>query len=247
MTNNPEEGTAKDHTDGERTTEIHKPDRSASAEETSAPDARTSFESLLARARGGDRAAWEGVFDRLADLDREGKKLLGIGRRLLPKHDRARQILDSRDLLQSALKSGWIDVSQFRGQTEGELYSWMRTILRRKLAQSTRRKRPLVGLSPRSESAGDGSDKPGVPSVEPADSHEPQPLESLIEGEIRDRLRGAMDALAPGEREVIKLRLQGLKSPEIAARLGLEPTAVRMRESRAAKALRAILARENED
>jgi len=147
---------------------------------------------------------------------------------LLPPHDNARRILDSRDLLQSALKSGWIDASQFQGATEAEFYGWMRTILRRKLAQSTRRKRPIVGLA---------DDR----VAEAADERHESPLADLVDREMRERLRGAVDELTPEQREVVRLRLAGLRSPDIAARLGITPETVRMRESRASKRLRELL------
>jgi len=203
----------------------------------SAPDEtdRPSFKDELEQARAGDREAWKRVFDRLADFDHDGAALLAIGRRLLPDTDNARRVLDSRDLLQSALRSGWIDASQFRGESEGEFFSWMRQILRRKLAQNTRRKRPLVGLP-------EGADGPDAKP----DARQGHPLSDLVRDETSARLRAAVDQLTDEQKRVIKLRLQGKRSPEIAAILGVTPETVRMRESRAARKLRDLLRGEEE-
>ena len=188
-----------------------------------------SFKRLLDDARSGDRDAWQQIFDRLANQEKEGADFLAIARKLLPANDRAREFVDSRDLMQSALRDGWLDASQFSGKTEGEFFSWMRTIVRRKIGRQVRKKRPQVGLEGEGEAA---------PS--PAESDE-GPLDRMVRREMTTRLREAIDKLPDDQREVIRMRLKGMKSPDIGAELGLSPEAVRMREMRAARRLREIL------
>ena len=54
-------------------------------------------------------------------------------------------------------------------------------------------------------------------------------------------MRQAIANLPEGQRVVLELRLQGLSAPEIASKLGLDPQAVRKRESRAMSQLRGLL------
>ena len=187
------------------------------------------FHELLERARAGDRAAWARLFDRVANDEAEGAALHAMARRVLPRSDRARDFVDSLDLLQSALKDGWLDASRFEGSNEREFYAWMRTIIRRKLSRATRRRRPAIGLE-----TGEVAEAGGR-------SGSSEGLGELIRSEERERLMGAIRALPDDQRAVLTLRLKGRSAPEIAELLSLSPEAVRKRESRAAAQLRKIL------
>jgi RNA polymerase sigma factor (sigma-70 family) len=191
------------------------------------------FSRLLGRAQGGDGQAWKEIFSRLADPGAEGAQLLQIARQILPPGDRARDFVESTDLLQSALKSGWLDASQFRGGSPGEFLGWMRTILRRKLGRVVRRRDPRPAGEPLEEAA-------GLPP-----SGEESRLAALVREEVKLRVQAAVADLPEEQRVVVEMRLQGLKSPDIAAVLGLSPEAVRKRESRAAERLRLLLHRES--
>lgn len=190
-----------------------------------------SFADLLRRAKAGDEAAWVAIFSRLGREEAEGGKLLSIARRILPAGDRLRDLVESRDLLQSALRSGWLDASSFRGSTEGELYAWLRQILRHKLGRVLRRDDPRPGA----EDIGDGE----LPAGEEGD--DPEPLAEALRAEVRDRVQAAIARLPEDQRAVMELRLQGLGSPEIGRILSIKPDAVRKRESRAAERLREML------
>lgn len=196
------------------------------------------FQELLARARAGDAAAWEQVFSRLADEEDEGAAMLQMARRLLPAGDRARDFVESRDLLQSALRSGWFHASDFRGESKSELLGWIRSILRRKLGRVVRRKTPRPGGD--SVDAGAGVEAVGreIPL---------EPVAQLLREEAQARVRAAVESLPEDLREVMRLRLEGLKSPDVAGMLGLSHDAVRKRESRAMARLRASLDQENGD
>ena len=100
----------------------------------------STFQDLLLRAKSGDPDAVELLFARLADDELEGETVLQMARKILPAGDRARDFLESRDLIQSALRSGWVHIDAFRGDTPGELMAWLRAILRRKLGRVVRRK-----------------------------------------------------------------------------------------------------------
>ena len=63
--------------------------------------------------------------------------------------------------------------------------------------------------------------------------------------DVAAALRSAIDRLAPGQREVVVLKLlRGAKFAEIGARLGISTEAAKMRFARALEALRSELEKE---
>jgi RNA polymerase sigma-70 factor, ECF subfamily len=68
------------------------------------------------------------------------------------------------------------------------------------------------------------------------------PSQTLIRNEMRQRLRAALDQLAPHDREILVMRnLEQLSIAEIAEVLGLTEGAVKVRHLRALRRLRTIL------
>jgi RNA polymerase sigma-70 factor (ECF subfamily) len=68
------------------------------------------------------------------------------------------------------------------------------------------------------------------------------PSQAMIHDELRERLRAALDQLAPHDREILVMRnLEQLPVAEIAAVLGLTEGAVKVRHLRALQRLRSIL------
>jgi RNA polymerase sigma-70 factor (ECF subfamily) len=68
------------------------------------------------------------------------------------------------------------------------------------------------------------------------------PSQTLIRNEMRQRLRAALDQLAPHDREILVMRnLEQLSIAEIAKVLGLTEGAVKVRHLRALRRLRTIL------
>ena len=195
------------------------------------PPSRNEFSDLIARVRQGDLDARKKLFELAVGEEALGADLLGMARMILPARDRGRKLLDSQDLLQTALRVGWIDASDFQGATPEEFLAWLRTILKRKLLKALRRKQPEVGLEPAQEADG----------RRPGRATQQGPLDRVLDDEARARVRDAVARLPPDQQAVVVLRLEGLDSPRIAEKLGIEPDAVRKRESRAAKRLREIL------
>lgn len=188
------------------------------------------FSELLDRARRGDPEARKALFAELGADEGMQSPLLAMARKALPRGDLARDFIESRDLVQSALRSGWLDLSQFQGETEASLFAWMRAILRHKLSHAVRRKRPRPGR-----------DEPAEPDPSRPDAPAERPIETAIREETYRRVREAIQALPPDQRVVMERRLSGRSAPEIAAELGLTPAAVRKRESRAMAQLREAL------
>ncbi len=185
---------------------------------------------LLARAQAGDREALDALFNRLGDESAEGAEIVAMARRLLPPGDRLRDFIESRDLVQSALRSGWLDLSQFEGETTGELFGWLRAILRHKLGRAARRRTPEHAEE---ESLEDGAIAAG--------RTEEEPIASLVREEVKARVWAAVARLPEHERAVMEMRMKGLNAPEIAQILGIDAAAVRKRESRAGERLRGMM------
>lgn len=185
------------------------------------------FSDVLERAKAGDAAARDELFRRLADDSVEGPRVLALARQVLPPDDRARHLVESCDLVQSALRCGWIDMTKFRGDSEKEFFGWLRQILYHRLNRVVRRKRPHVGLD-----AGEEERDVEAPAAGAS------PLGAMVGEEARKRLRDAIARLPSDQSAVMDLRLQGLTTAEIGERLQLRPDAVRKRESRALSRLR---------
>jgi RNA polymerase sigma-70 factor (ECF subfamily) len=73
-----------------------------------------------------------------------------------------------------------------------------------------------------------------------------QPLLGLIRAEERARVRACFARLAPDDRELLAMTfVEGCETPDIAARLGISPGAVRVRRHRALGRLADLLAETN--
>jgi RNA polymerase sigma factor (sigma-70 family) len=191
---------------------------------------RKEFSELLARAKSGDRDAQKKLFSLLGNEECEPGAAVLIMARTLLKNNWVRSLLESKDIVQSALREGWLNVCRFRGSTEVEFYAWLRAILRSKVTHAVRMKLPLPqDLRPEGEENRDVA------------ANEESALAAMIEDEMRQRVRSALDGLPEDQRLILELRIQGKSAPEIADALGLNPAAVRKRESRIIERLRQLL------
>lgn len=194
---------------------------------------RGAFSEMLDRAKAGDESAWEALFARLGnEREEEGAAILAIARRALPRDHWARHLVESRDIVQSALRVGWVHMEAFQGTTEAEFFAWLRTILRNKVHRATRRRDTRTAQLP------DGAEEGATGSPGEEDS---SPLTSLIEQEVRERILSGLESLPENQRIVMELSLEGLPTAEIARLLDLKPATVRKRESRAIERLRELL------
>ena len=181
------------------------------------------IEELLTRIRTGERQARSELVAYLGDPTRFRGAVLSVVRNLMPKRHPARRRVDSEDVLQSTLLTAMKKLSEFRGESEGSFFGWLRAIIRSKISRSARgvqRERVLGGRF------SEGCD----------------PVEEIVNADEIEKLRKAVGLLPLGERLVIELRLRGYNSPQIAKLLSLEPATVRKREQRANDKLKDSLA-----
>lgn len=181
---------------------------------------------LLQLVRHGDRPARE----RLAARYLQVLRRLAHGRLPL----RARDLVDTDDLVQVTLVRALDHVEEFEPRHEGAFLAYMRRILLNQIRDEIRRvaRRPA-----RSELEGD----PPAPDR--------SPLEEAIGRETVERYEAILDQLKEEQREAIILRLElGFTYQQIAEALGRDsPNAVRMMVTRALVRLGELLGGEPGD
>jgi RNA polymerase sigma-70 factor, ECF subfamily len=182
---------------------------------------------LVAALRRGDQ-------DAFASLVRvQGRPLLATLRRMLGDEH------DARDCLQEAFLSAFRSLATF--ECKSRLGTWLHRIavnaaLMRLRARRSRPEVPIDEL---------------VPTFAPDGHHALAPrawdeeaIDLLARRESRDLLRGAIDRLPDGYREVVVLRdIEGLCTEQTAEVLGITPNATKIRLHRARQALRTLLDR----
>jgi RNA polymerase sigma-70 factor (ECF subfamily) len=137
----------------------------------------------------------------------------------------------AEDVLQETFLSAWRAAGTFQGRSA--VRTWLLTIARNQAWHHRERAGRLpvddVPLPELGEAAGWGSESPE---------------DGVLRSERRDRLAGALAALAPEEREVLVLRdLEELTGEETAAALGIGLAAMKSRLHRARLRLAAELRR----
>lgn len=154
---------------------------------------------LLVRARGGDDRARE----QLAARYLEALRRWAHGR--LP--HRARDLVDTDDVVQSALYRAMNRIEAFENRGGGAFLAYMRQILLNQIRDEARRarRRPAHDALPEDLAA-----------------REPSPLERLIGAEQLEAYERSLASLTASQREAIILRLElGLRYREIAEAMGL--------------------------
>jgi RNA polymerase sigma-70 factor (ECF subfamily) len=161
---------------------------------------------------------------------------------------RLRRKLDAADLVQETLLQAHQKRAQFRGQTEAELVSWLRTILENTLGMTMRqfRARARDVARERSLHYGFGEAGPCRKARPTATPHTPD--ENLLRQEQFRRLADALAELPPHQRQAIELHhLEGRSLAEVAEQMHKSRDAVIGLLFRGLKSLRRLLAEEEKD
>ena len=173
--------------------------------------------SLVARARDGDRAAFEEL------TRRHASRIHGVVRRLGASQDEADEIT------QEAFLRAWRGIAGFNG--DSQFFTWLCSIainesrreIRRRLSRGT-----LLSLDK------DGAQEPPDPSADP--------YRSTASTELRHRLEDAVRGLPVKYRAPLILRdVEGLTTEDAAAVLGLSESAFKSRLHRARRAVQMAL------
>lgn len=196
----------------------------------------TSLPNLLARARDGDAAARDALFDRCRNYVRVVAQAQVEGR--------MKTKVDASDLVQQTLLDAHRAFDRFEGDSEGEWLTWLRRILQnnaidlaRRYATEKRRAGREVPLDARRPGESFGA------SIDPSDPGE-SPSQLVLRREREIELAEALVQLSEDHREVIVLRnLQRLPFDEVAERMGRTRPAVQMLWTRAIRKLESLMNR----
>ncbi len=172
-------------------------------------------ETLIARAKDGDRAALEELLAEVAPMvHRFGVRM-------------CKNAHDADDVLQDTLINLVDHLGDFEGRSS--LSSWVFTLARTACA---RRRRGLKNRPPVDDA-----------HLAHTAAGEPSPEEGAASHELERAFASALEGLSDEYREVIQLRdVEGLTAPETAEVLGIGVDAVKSRLHRARDALRTALA-----
>ncbi len=120
-----------------------------------------------------------------------------------------------------------------RGQSEAEVFAWLRTTARRELARSQQRGRREVPFETDALSL--------LPSAGQAPAPEDELIDLQDDAELERVARAVLERLSERQREIVALHVRGSKRPQIAEHLGITPRSVKRQLERIMIAGRAEL------
>jgi len=159
---------------------------------------------------------------------------LRIDRRIAPR-------VDPSDVVQEALADAAQSLSDYLRDRPLPFYPWLRQVTWERLLQLHRwhllaKRRSVTREQIQIFDVTDGS---GAVLAERLVNSGSSPSARLLAAELRERVRAALEALEPHDREVLVLRyLEQLATKEVAAVLGITEAAVKTRHRRALERLR---------
>ncbi len=158
--------------------------------------------------------------------------------------------VDPSDVVQEALAAAYPRLDEYLRDPPLPFYPWLRQFAWDTLMQLHRQHVAAGRRSVNREAAW----QPGLSAQSVLKLSErllargSSPSEHLITQELRNRLRSALEQLAPNDREVLVMRnLEQMSAVEIAAVLGIKEGTVRVRHLRALERLRILLDLEAEE
>ncbi len=197
-------------------------------------DNQSQLVDLLNRAREGDNAAREELFDKC-------RNYLGIVARVQVE-SWLRVKVDASDLVQQTMLDAYRGFGDFRGNSEGEWLAWLKQILKHNATDFVRHYRGTEKRQQRREV----SMHAAAPNLSEGFTREPSsggesPSELVMQREREIQLADSITKLDPDHQEVIILRsLQRLPFDEVAERMGRSRPAVQMLWARAVSKLKDI-------
>jgi len=167
-------------------------------------------------------------------LDKYSDDLRNEARRIL--RSQRLGFADVSDLVQATFVRALEKRHQFQGETEGQFFAWLRSILGRLINDKLRKFGRRGDRKTKSlHQAQDDSSSRCIPEPE---SDESSPSQKCAREEESSLMRKALDELPEAQRTAVKMKhFDGLDVPEIARRMGTTPAAVASLLYRGRKAL----------
>jgi RNA polymerase sigma-70 factor (ECF subfamily) len=196
--------------------------------------ATTDTEHLLERAADGDGAAREQLLERFRPR---------LRRMIAVRFDvRLAARVDPSDVVQETLAEAATKLNRYLKYRPVPFYPWLRQLAQRRLIDIHRRHVKARRRTVTREAAQVLPDRSAMSLAVRLLGRLSSPSARLQRQERRDRVRTALAALPEVDRELLVLRvLEGLRTRETAAVLGMSETAVRSRQVRALERLKVLL------
>ncbi len=189
---------------------------------------------LLRRVASGDLPAQEQLFDRHRGRLR-GMVAMRMDGRLAGR-------LDPSDVVQETLLAASKQLEAYVRERPLPFYPWLRQLAWRRLVDLHHRHVTAKKRTVTREDELALSDQSVLVLAERFAHAGSSPSLGLLQQELRDRVRAALEQLSATDREVVAMRhIEQMAVEEIAATLGLSASAVKMRVLRAVQRLRAVL------
>jgi RNA polymerase sigma-70 factor (ECF subfamily) len=191
---------------------------------------------LLRRAAGGDAAAARELLER-----HRGRLTRMVELRLGP---RLASRIDASEVVGEALAEAEGKLPDYVRATPMPFYPWLHRLAAERLATARRRQMPTEagegsGVEEDTLVAGVGSTRL-LNALRAEDDTTPGRANILKEG--RHRARAALESLEPPDREILIMHyLEELDFPDVAAILGVDESAAKMRHLRALRRMRSLL------
>jgi RNA polymerase sigma-70 factor (ECF subfamily) len=133
---------------------------------------------------------------------------------------------DASDIVQETEIEMVRGIQDFRGTTEPELSAWLKTMLRRNVADKVRYNRAPKRDQRREQYLDGASESASITWMQPV-GREESPSRLVMNGEAALRFAEALEALAEDQRDVVRMRFMGgMKLSEIATAMNKSPGAV---------------------
>ena len=150
--------------------------------------------------------------------------------------------IDHDDILQDISLKAHRDFSNFRGDDEAALLSWLQEILVNTVTDAIRHHEKTEKRSIHNEERDHHSEANGQSAANGVQLDAPTPGSSAMKAEEYTRLHHAMALLEPDEREVLRLRyVEGATLSSLADRFGCSLTSAANRLKNAVHSLRSLL------
>jgi RNA polymerase sigma-70 factor (ECF subfamily) len=196
----------------------------------------TATTSLLQQAVGGDQDSWAEL------VARHEPRLMRMFSLRLDRRLQGR--IDPADVLQETYLEAWTHLGQYAERPKMPFYLWLRSIASHKLHSLHRRH-----LGARQRAVGREVSLYGGPFPEATSAalaaqlmgRDTRPSEAAGRAELKMHLEAALNQLSAMDREVLALRhFEQLTNVEVAAVLGIDPSAASSRYVRALKRIRDV-------
>lgn len=150
--------------------------------------------------------------------------------------------VDASDIVQETLLEAHRDLASYRGRTEAELKSWLRTILARNLLSLAQRFGTQKRDPGREQQVAASLDQSSMRIEKFLTSEQTSPSQKAMQNEQIEQLTAGLAQLLEGERTAIMLKhFQGCSLAEISEHMGRPPDAIAGLLKRGLKKLRSNL------